>query len=43
MTKALALVADLDLGDDLPDELQVHLGDADAGVAPARPAIASVM
>ena len=31
--EGLALLADLDLRDDVPDELQVHLGDADAGVA----------
>ena len=32
--EGLALLADLDLRDHVPDELQVHLGDADAGVAP---------
>ena len=31
--EGLALLADLDLRDHVPDELQVHLGDADAGVA----------
>src|SRR3954468_23593414 len=30
--EGLALLADLDLRDYVPDELQVHLGDADAGV-----------
>ena len=32
--EGLALVADLDLRHDLPDEFQVHLGDAHARVAP---------
>ena len=26
--------ADLDLGDDVPDQLEIDLGDGDAGVAP---------
>ena len=33
--EGVALLTDVDGGDHVPDQLEVHLGDGDAGVMPA--------